>query len=322
MSRYHQDIADKKRAFDCVGLIKGYLWEKDGVIAYDRDTDTTASGMYKKSSIKGVIRTLVEVPGILVYGPGHIGVYIGDGEVIEARGFDYGVVQTKVSIGNWTHWCVCPWLSYAGYEHDLIADAFEGPYLAIVNTKSSPLNIWTTPEKNRSLLQIPKGDTLQVIGYGNMLGWLQVEKDGIVGVSDGQYLLKAEDAGLEDDPNTDADEEADTGVPESGAVLYLAKVVRVKTGLNLRTTPQKKSNNTLLLIPLGATVEVLGEDYGEFAHVSYGDILGYCTKSYLEPLPDETEKLYDMHLQGVTGDLLDKVLTLFPAAKVSETAAG
>lgn len=320
MPRYRRDIAEGKRAFDCVGLIKGYLWEKDGVIIYNRDTDTTASGMYKKSTVKGVIQTLVEVPGILVYNPGHIGLYIGNGEVIEARGFDYGVVKTKVSERNWSYWCACPWISYAGYEDELMADAFEGPYLAIVDTKNSPLNIWTNPEKTRSLLQVPKGDTLQVTGYADVLGWLRVEKDGIAGVADGQYLLKAEDAGLEDDPNEDADEDAGSGWPEESGTPYKAKVVGIKTGLNLRSSPRRAANNTLVLIPPGAVVEVLGEDHGDFAYVAYGSVHGYCTKHYLEPMADEAEKLYNVRLNGVTADVLEKVLALFPAAEVEEIA--
>ena len=43
-----------------------------------------------------------DVPGIVLWRKGHIGVYIGDGWAIEARGFAYGVVKTKVAGRGWT----------------------------------------------------------------------------------------------------------------------------------------------------------------------------------------------------------------------------
>ena len=36
----------------------------------------------------------------------HIGVYIGNDTVIEAKGADYGVVQTSLKDGSWTNYGV------------------------------------------------------------------------------------------------------------------------------------------------------------------------------------------------------------------------
>lgn len=41
-----------------------------------------------------------------------MGVYIGNNQVIEARGSDYGVVQTTLKSRPWTHWGRCPWITY------------------------------------------------------------------------------------------------------------------------------------------------------------------------------------------------------------------
>ena len=54
-----------------------------------------------------------EVVGLLVHYKGHIGVYIGNGYVIEARGHNYGVVKTKLSDRGWTSWGYCPFITYA-----------------------------------------------------------------------------------------------------------------------------------------------------------------------------------------------------------------
>ena len=43
---------------------------------------------------------------------GHVGVYIGNGDVIEARGTAYGVVKTRLSNRSWTYWYKSLWITY------------------------------------------------------------------------------------------------------------------------------------------------------------------------------------------------------------------
>jgi hypothetical protein len=108
-----------RKTVDCVGLIKGYYWSKDGKIVYVPKTDVSANGMYTIAKEKGPIDTLPELPGICVYKQGHIGVYIGNGQVIEARGTKYGVIQTPLrGTGStpWTHWLKCPYIEYLPEE--------------------------------------------------------------------------------------------------------------------------------------------------------------------------------------------------------------
>ncbi len=71
-----------------------------------------ATGAYHSAVKKGPIKTMPEIPGLAVWQPGHIGVYIGNGYVIEAQGNSTGVVKTKVSKGRWTHWLQLPYLEY------------------------------------------------------------------------------------------------------------------------------------------------------------------------------------------------------------------
>ena len=87
-----------------MNLIKSYLWwnENKNDVAYDPKYDTvngvpmSADGAFQIATEKGSINTIPDIPGICVRYPGHIGVYIGNGEVIEARGTNYGVVKTKL----------------------------------------------------------------------------------------------------------------------------------------------------------------------------------------------------------------------------------
>lgn len=129
-STYKKHIQQGKICTDCVGLIKGYYWEKDGVIKYKRDglPDKGANGMYSATKIKDTIDTLPEIPGLLVWtsGKGHIGVYVGGGYVVEARGFSYGVQRNKLSARGFKYWGVCPYIEYTAEEITLAQAAVNG----------------------------------------------------------------------------------------------------------------------------------------------------------------------------------------------------
>ena len=104
------------RTADCVGLIKGYGWldaESEEII-YNTNgmPDITANEMFHAASVSGTIDTIPETPGLAVWHDGHIGVYIGNGEVVEAMGTRYGVVKTKLEGARWTHWLKIPYISY------------------------------------------------------------------------------------------------------------------------------------------------------------------------------------------------------------------
>ena len=102
------------RVVDCAGLIKAYLWWKsDGSgPAYNSTQDYSANSLYRNATVKGPISTIPNTHGLLVWRDGHMGVYIGNGEVIEARGVEYGVVKTRLSDRNWTNWFRSPYLTY------------------------------------------------------------------------------------------------------------------------------------------------------------------------------------------------------------------
>ena len=103
------------KVHDCVGLIKGYLWCKnpeDRLPVYNAEQDKSANGMHTACKTKGEMATMPDVPGVLVFYNNHVGVYIGGGEVVEARGHKYGVVKTKLADRPWTSWGYCPYITY------------------------------------------------------------------------------------------------------------------------------------------------------------------------------------------------------------------
>ena len=105
-----------KRTADCVGLIKGYGWLNSETMEIEYGSngmpDIGANQMYYSARHSGTIDAIPDTPGLAVWKPGHIGVYIGNGEVIEAMGTKYGVVKTQLQGRGWTHWLEIPYISY------------------------------------------------------------------------------------------------------------------------------------------------------------------------------------------------------------------
>lgn len=105
-----------KRTADCVGLIKGYGWydSKTGeiVVGSNGMMDVGANAMYQNAEVKGTIDTIPEVPGLAVWSDGHIGIYIGNGEVIEAANTLRGVMRSQLAGREWTHWLQIPYIDY------------------------------------------------------------------------------------------------------------------------------------------------------------------------------------------------------------------
>lgn len=104
------------RTTDCCGLIKGYGWLDPETLTIEYGTngmpDITANQMYHAATVSGPISTMPDTPGLAVWFDGHIGVYIGNGEVIEAAGTSKGVIKTQLAGRGWTHWLEIEYINY------------------------------------------------------------------------------------------------------------------------------------------------------------------------------------------------------------------
>lgn len=106
---YMKDIANGKTGADCVGMIKSFFWT-GGVFggkntyASNHCPDTSANGMINLCTQTGNPSSVPDIPGLVLWKSGHIGVYVGGGMAIEMKGFDYDCLRRKVSEGGWTKW--------------------------------------------------------------------------------------------------------------------------------------------------------------------------------------------------------------------------
>lgn len=109
---YERHVGQK--VHDCCGLVKGFVWTDGPDIPWragqykinGMNGDWGVAEQYEKCTKKGDISSIPEIPGLLVFtkNMSHMGVYIGNGEVVEARGHAYGVQRNKLKDRNFALW--------------------------------------------------------------------------------------------------------------------------------------------------------------------------------------------------------------------------
>ena len=112
----------------------------------------------------------------------HVGLYIGNGEVIEAASTTQGVIKGKATDSKWTHWGELTGVNYSGKEPEPEKDE------AVVTGKNVALR--TGPGTQYKIIErIPTGRTVKVLDNG----WTYVEHGGNKGFMMDEYIRKGED---------------------------------------------------------------------------------------------------------------------------------
>jgi len=68
---------------------------------YNSEYDLTDSGFYRVADEKGDINTFQYIPGTLLHADNHVGVYVGNNQVIQALNHSYGVVKSSYDKSSW-----------------------------------------------------------------------------------------------------------------------------------------------------------------------------------------------------------------------------
>jgi hypothetical protein len=113
--------AEGQKVHDCCGLVKGYYWTdgpdvpwKPGQYEINGLPDWGVEEQYAHCSEKGKIDTIPEMAGVLVFtsSMSHMGIYIGSGKVVEARGHAYGVQKNTLKDRSFALWGKLDVLTY------------------------------------------------------------------------------------------------------------------------------------------------------------------------------------------------------------------
>ena len=88
-----------KRVSDS-GLVKAFIWWNNGQVKYVASQDRNQEGAYNAAKEKGTLKTIPEIPGLVLWMKGHAGIYIGNGEFIECVGAPIGMRKGKIQNGK------------------------------------------------------------------------------------------------------------------------------------------------------------------------------------------------------------------------------
>lgn len=122
--------SDGTRQFDCCGLFKCFMWHdystQNSKYYGKTQKDLSCEGLLSEAKEKGDISSIPEIPGVLVYMKGHMGIYIGNGKVIESTVAKFDGKKGRIyktyfkgdgkgcdgKRATWTKWFKSPYLSY------------------------------------------------------------------------------------------------------------------------------------------------------------------------------------------------------------------
>ena len=105
---------------DCSGLFTWAFKQLGGYMYHGSDTMfrkyTTESGELKNGA-RADGKALIPGTAVFIWKPkdkkyGHVGLYVGNGRVIEAHGTKEGVIESSVA-SNWTHWGLLKGVDYS-----------------------------------------------------------------------------------------------------------------------------------------------------------------------------------------------------------------
>ena len=204
---------------DCSGLVRWALYQLG-----EKDISHHATYQYTnwcapKGKLVNGQRTDGNpvLPGTLVFLQGseekihHVGVYVGNGICIEAKGTKSGVVTSQLD--HWDHWGECKVVDYskAGEIDGIVPDTKSDIlFKAEVTNPNRWLNVRSGPSTTASrLFQVENGTIVDVLAESN--GWYQIRSGGRIGWASGNCLtpLQPEEPTPPDDAVDDPDDDVE-----------------------------------------------------------------------------------------------------------------
>lgn len=242
-----------KRVMDCSGLIKNVLMggTETATPVYNAQYDLSANSFHTKATEKGSIKDIPEVIGLGLWKNNHVGVYIGGGKCIEAKGFDYGVVESELANTAFVEWFKIPFIDYVDGAVPEVPEAPEVPH-------EDPSPVASQEYK------VAPGDTLSELAskwhcsVSDIVAINDIDNPDVIFVG---QVIKI--------PNGSEAASSDVWV---GTVATQRDPLRVRIGPSL-SAPVKT------LLPKGSKVEIKGEAQGDWYALADGS--GYVAAKYI-----------------------------------------
>ena len=166
---------------DCSGLFHWAFAKLGGYMYHGSDTMfrkyTTANGALKSGKRTDGLE-LKPGTAVFVYNEtekkySHVGLYIGNGYVIEAASTQAGVIKTKVSNSKWEYWGELKGVSYSDEPVPAGYAVVTGKNVAIRKDPSDKANVLTrVPTGNTVKLETPPPSEWDYVEYGKYKGYM------------------------------------------------------------------------------------------------------------------------------------------------------
>lgn len=292
---YEKAIEENEIATDSIGLIKGFAWTNGGdLVLNSRCTQTpinytvninncpdkSANGMFvwaTNQDIKwGEIETLPELPGLAVTCHGRVGIYEGNGYVIEANSEAGYVIREPIEKSPWRYWYEIPFIQYTeqvkSIEEKIEEEIKEIKITGVAYAMRDVIFREGRSEDSKLINIIRSGEIVKIYNDSNdnLLHIQKEEQEGFA-VSD-LFIYYIEQPKI-----------VSKDIP-----LNFNKYIRgeysINSNISLRNKPNKKSNSYVVL-PKGTEVYATGGYTGDYLHVfvkyKKDSYVGYVEQKYL-----------------------------------------
>lgn len=208
-ARYQQDIAARAVVADCIGGAKGYAWTDGGqsilaaigtnvpiVSRYGANgcPDKGANAMFEYAKAQGcpwgTIDTLPETLGLALGKNGHVGYYVGNGDVVEWRSVQVGCVRSRVKDRDFQYWYQLPFLTYTQDETpqpEQPEQPEQGTQALLYAQNGGAINIRQGNGMTYARVrQVPSGTRLPYVATAQN-GWIAVVTGNTVGWVSGEF---------------------------------------------------------------------------------------------------------------------------------------
>ena len=188
---------------DCSGLFAWAFKQLGGKIAHGSNS-IWSDYLTSRGTLSGGKRTDGQVlkPGTAVFTSNdegrhnHIGLFTGDGTVIEAMGAKDGVTTTRISNKKWTHWGELKNVRYDadGDNHEKGGSGMFATVVLPQDASGNTVNMRERADRGSSVIaRVPVGATVEVLEDRST--WCQIEFGGQVGWMMSNYLEYAGQGG-------------------------------------------------------------------------------------------------------------------------------